>query len=107
MRVLLVAPLGVGNADQSQQLDSLLLDLGVLLVWVMGADGLPDLEADFEHRVQRGHRILEDQRDFVDPRTCRSSFFDIFSRSLPLNMRLAADNLARTVAGSARGSTSC
>ena len=41
----------------------------------MLADLLPDLPADPLHRVQRGHRVLEDHRDLA-PRTSRISSWE-------------------------------
>ena len=53
-----------GHADQVEQFDRpgpgrLLGDVAV------GSDRLDDLRTDREHRVQRGHRVLEDHRDVV------------------------------------------
>ena len=61
-RVLVDAPLGLGDADAAQPFDGLgarrrAAQRGVRL------DGLDDLVADAHHRVQAGRRLLEDHAD--------------------------------------------
>ena len=65
MRVLLVPPLRVGNADEPQQVESALPDRSVLLARVVGLDRLANLSTNLQDRIQRGHRILEDHCDIV------------------------------------------
>ena len=64
VRILRELLLRLRDADQLQHLQRLgqRLILGLPLVQ---HDRLGDLEADREHRVQRGHRLLEDHRDVV------------------------------------------
>ncbi len=64
VRELIDASPRFGHADEVEQLDGsrsgrLLGDIAV------GADGLDDLRTDGEHRVEGGHRVLEDHRDVV------------------------------------------
>ena len=65
---VLIHALAVGDAHHLQQLDGALLDLllGAALVVVEG-DDLVQLVADAEHRVQGGHRLLEDHGHRVAP----------------------------------------
>jgi hypothetical protein len=55
---------GVGQAHFLQQLAGRLARARARQLLVQH-DGLDDLVADGEHRVQRGHRLLEDHRDVV------------------------------------------
>jgi hypothetical protein len=59
---LLDANLGIGNADLAQQVDGFRLGLPAVEVEV-GDDGLHQLVFDREQRVQRGHRVLENETD--------------------------------------------
>ena len=64
MRILLEAALGLGDADQAQQLDRaphrrLPADAE------MAPHPFGELRADRQQRVERGHRLLEDHRDLA------------------------------------------
>ena len=63
-RVLVRAPLGIGDADPRQQLYGHLRRLALALALVQH-DRLGDLVADLEHGVEAGHGVLEDHRDVV------------------------------------------
>ena len=65
VRVLRVAPRRVRDADELEQLDHPLPHLVALQLRPVGRDRLRELVADSEHRIERGHRILEDHRDVV------------------------------------------
>src|SRR5208283_5751095 len=62
MRIVVDAMLGVGNPDHPERLDGAIASLGAIGL-LMQADGLANLAADGEDRVERGHRLLEDHRD--------------------------------------------
>ena len=62
VRVLLHPALGVGDVHQLQHLDRLVHRVAAAQPLVQ-ADGLGDLLAAREDRVERGHRLLEDHRD--------------------------------------------
>ena len=62
VRILLVAPFGIGNADQVEQLDDARMDLRARPRDVMQPDGFGDLRADPQDRVQGRHRVLEHHR---------------------------------------------
>ena len=64
VRVVLQPLLRVGDAHPPKQLDRRPLGLGRRHGAVV-AERLGDLEADGEHRVEAGHRLLEDHRDRV------------------------------------------
>jgi hypothetical protein len=64
VRVVLDALGGLGDADQVEHLGRLLHRLAVALLLVEH-DRLGDLVADGVHRVEAGHRLLEDHRDLV------------------------------------------
>ena len=64
VRVLLDAAFGLGNVDEPQHRHRLLQRLGAAEALVQ-AQYLADLAPDRHHRVERGHRLLEDHRDFV------------------------------------------
>ena len=66
VRVLVEAPLGLGDADGVEELERLLVRLVLGDVEVV-AEGLGDLPADLHHRVERGHRVLEDHRHLGAP----------------------------------------
>ncbi len=64
MRILFQAALGVGDADQAQQLDRAALrsrDIAAAML----LDRLGDLPPDGQDRVQRGHRLLEHHADLA------------------------------------------
>ena len=60
-------------------------------------DRLGDLLADRVHRVERGHRLLEDHRDLAAAQLRRISRSSRSSRSRPSNMHLAAGDRAGRV----------
>src|SRR5688500_10337605 len=62
VRILLHAPLGVRDVHQLQHVDRLVHRVAAAEALVE-PDGLGDLLAHREHRVQRRHRFLEDHRD--------------------------------------------
>ena len=64
MRILAHPPLRRGNADQHQHLDRPLLGVARRQALVK-LQRLADLPADRQHRVEAGHRLLEDHRDRV------------------------------------------
>ena len=66
MRIVLEPTLCIGNAYQLQQFPCPLL-CGRLVHAHMLAQRLHDLVSDGEHRVQRGHRVLEDEADAGAP----------------------------------------
>jgi hypothetical protein len=65
--VAVEAVLGVGHAHELEQLDHPLAGVVVGHLLVVGRDRLGDLVADGQHRVQRGHRVLEDHGDLLAP----------------------------------------
>ena len=62
MRILVEPALGVGDADQPQQLDGARARLRLAHA-EMDEQRLHDLQADRQDRIERGHRLLEDHRD--------------------------------------------
>src|SRR5438876_4639217 len=62
MRILLHAALGVRDVHDLQHLDGLVHGVAAAEALVQ-PDGLRDLLADGEDRIQRGHGLLEDHRD--------------------------------------------
>jgi hypothetical protein len=62
MGIVVDARFRIGDADHTQQLDGLRLRLAARRAPVH-QQRLRDLVADAEHRIERGHRLLEDQRD--------------------------------------------
>ena len=62
VRVLLEPAHRIGDADQPQQLDGAPLRRRAVGA-AMLLEGLGDLPADRQHRVQRGHRLLKDHAD--------------------------------------------
>jgi len=65
VRVVAEAAFGVGQADLLHGLEDLRRDRPARDAGVVGADGLGDLRADRHHRVQGGHRLLEDHGDLA------------------------------------------
>ena len=61
MRILRQPLLGRGNADGREQFDAALAGGGVVELEML-LQRLDQLRADREHRIQRGHRILEHDR---------------------------------------------
>ena len=59
-----IAPLGFGDVDEAQHVDRLGERRGAAEPLMQG-QGLGDLPADRQHRVERGHRLLKDHRDLV------------------------------------------
>ena len=64
VRVVAEAPLGVGDADELEQLLRALAGCA-LAHRAVQADRVDELRADGERGVQAGHRVLEDHRDLV------------------------------------------
>jgi hypothetical protein len=62
MRVLLEPARAIGDADKLEQLNGTRFRLLVVHP-EMNLQGLHHLLADGEHRIERGHRLLEDHRD--------------------------------------------
>jgi len=62
MRIVLHPCRGVGNADRIEQLDRRLCRLAAVRTAV-DDQRFRNLIADGEHRVERRHRLLEDQPD--------------------------------------------
>ena len=65
VRILLEA-LGIGDADEAQQLDRAPLRRGEIGA-AMLLDRLGDLPADGQHRIERRHRLLEHHADVAAP----------------------------------------
>ena len=65
MRIFLRPPLRFGNPDQAQHLDGLASRPPCAVIVAMQANRFGDLVADPHHRVERGHRLLENHRDAV------------------------------------------
>ena len=66
VRVLAEALLGLGDADGLQQRERGGAGLGLVHVQVLD-ERLGDLALDLHHRVERGHRVLEDHRHLGAP----------------------------------------
>jgi hypothetical protein len=66
MRIFPGAALGLRNAHQPQHVDGLLPSF-LAAHLLMQPHRLDDLVADPHHRIERGHRLLEDHRDAVAP----------------------------------------
>src|SRR4029450_8274635 len=64
VRILVDAPARVGDVDEVEQLDNPLLRSTPRQVEMLTQD-LLDLVPDAKHGVQRGHRLLEDERDLA------------------------------------------
>ena len=64
-RVLVDAPLGLGDADAAQHLDAAAPRLLVARPSLCSMHRLDDLVADRVHGAERGHRLLEDQADLA------------------------------------------
>ena len=64
VRIFVDAPLRRGDVDAAQQFDRALARLPPRSA-AMAQDGLDDLVADREARIERGHRLLEDHRQAV------------------------------------------
>ena len=62
MRIAVMDPGRTGDTDTGQSLDGPLPRLRAA-DGEMGANGLADLVADREHRIERAHRLLEDHAD--------------------------------------------
>ena len=94
---------GRGDADQGQHLDR--LRLGVARVHALvQPHRLADLPADGQHRVQAGHRLLEDHRDRV---AADVAHFRLRQRQQIAALEAdAAGDLAGRLRRSAAGSTS-
>ena len=60
----------------------------------MGADGLDDLVADGEHRIERGHRVLEDHRGGPAAQLRTARCLSAVSTSMPSSVRVLAVTLA-------------
>ena len=55
----------VGNADPLEHRHREIVGRLARELGAMGVDRFPQLRADGEHRIERGHRLLEDHRDAV------------------------------------------
>ena len=88
-------PLGLGDPDQAQHFDGLLPRL-LAGHRSMQADRLGDLVADPHHRVERGHRLLEDHRDAVAADRAHLVFVEA-EKIGAFEHDGAADDLARRV----------
>ena len=64
MRILLEPARRIGNADQAEQFDGARARL-VRVHAEMDGERLGDLQSDGQDRIERGHRLLEDHRDFA------------------------------------------
>ena len=64
MRIFAHAPCRLRNADQCQHLDGTRLG-GLLVEPLMHPQGLADLTADRQHRIEARHRLLKDHRNVV------------------------------------------
>ncbi len=62
VRILAEPPGSVGDADHLQELDGAASSLALVHALV-DEQRLHDLQADGQHRIERGHRLLEDHRD--------------------------------------------
>jgi hypothetical protein len=86
MRVLAYAPLGRRDVHEVEQLDRALAGSRPRQAEVR-PQALLDLTADGEDRVQRGHRLLEDERDLVaanppqPPRRCAEQVVAVEARA--------------------------
>ena len=82
VRILVESLLRIADADPFKQLQRTRARLGAAQA-VMHAQGLADLFTDPEHRIERGHRLLEDHGDLLaaDPVHRRAHWRG--SRSLP------------------------
>src|SRR5918912_14366 len=60
---------------------------------MVGLDRLTELEADLQNRVERRHRILEDDRHFVAADATQVPLREL-QKIPPFERRLAADDLA-------------
>ena len=65
VRVLVDALLGVRDADHLAAARSSALRAWSLFIPMCSCERLADLPVDRQHRVERGHRVLEDHRDLV------------------------------------------
>ena len=93
VRILLHALLGVVDAHEAQHLDGAVPRLPLVAVGVE-RDGLDELMPDGIGGVQRGHRILEDDRDLVAAHIAH----DLLARAdelLAVELDGAGDNLTR------------
>ena len=102
MRIVVDAPLGLGDPDQPQHLDRALAGLARATSPLVQPDRLADLVADREDRVQRGHRLLKDHRDLVaaDARISRSesaSRSRPWKRIAPPTIRPGGDGTSRRI----------
>ena len=65
VRVVVDALLGGRDADQLQQLDGARSRPARSVMFRCSCSDFADLAADGQHRVERGHRVLEDHGDLV------------------------------------------
>ena len=94
VRVLAVALLGIGDADEREQADDPPLGFVLVHARVVGADRLRDLRADGQHRVERRHQVLEDHRH-VAAADLAELVFRHLEEIATLEDRFAAGNSAR------------
>ncbi len=93
VRILLDPPLRLGDAHRREKLDRPPLRVGVPDVGVVRLDRLRELVADLQHRVERGHRILEDDRHVVAAHAAQLLLRQL-QEVAALEDRLAARDLA-------------
>ena len=93
---------GFGDVDQAQHLDRL-GQRGGAAEPLMQDQRFGDLMADGQHRVERGHRLLEDHRDLVAADLAHLAPRSAPSRSRPSNriapptMRPGGDAISRRI----------
>ena len=97
LRILVIAAFRIRNADLAHNLQGALLG-GVLIQFQVKHDGFLNLVADGQHRVQRGHRLLEDHTDFAAADAAHLAAFEAVFQNIArsaLEVDLAGFNLAR------------
>ena len=85
VRVGVDPPLGIGDLDQLEQLDRPLAGR-LRRHRLVAAQHLGDLEPDGVHRVERGHRLLEDHRDLPAADLAAASGASIPTSSRPSSL---------------------
>ena len=93
VRVLAQPPLGIRNPHHAEQLGRAPARLGRGKTQV-DLEPLGELAPDREHRVQRGHRLLEDHADLAAPHVTHRLFGEL-QEIAALEQDLATDDPAR------------